>query len=88
MARRPAVTGSTPEERREKREERSRANRMNFTFERLRSAGNGREVLVVAANAVLAAGKDMTEEGRRKLAAAVLEAVQTVDVPENRKAKR
>lgn len=84
---RPAVKGTTPQERREKRAERSRVNRRNFIVERLRTAKNGREVLVTAANAVLAAGQDLTDEGRRKLATEVLEAIQRVDVRENRKPK-
>jgi tripartite-type tricarboxylate transporter receptor subunit TctC len=48
-------------------------------------ARHGREQLVVACNAALAAGKRITDDARRALAKAIAQAVEQADVPENRK---
>lgn len=87
MQRKPAVTGSTPDERAEAREVRRQHNRVEHVKRRVAQAKNGREVLVVACNAALAASLRLTDEARRRLAVEVLEAIQRVDIPQNRKAK-
>lgn len=84
MTGRPAITG-TVEERRVKRAQRRDTNRVQHVRDRFRQARNGREVLVVACNAALAASKRITDDARRALAKAIADAVVAVDVPANRR---
>jgi glutamate racemase len=79
----PAAVKGTPEQRRELRKQRRHANRINHVRTRAQQASNGRELLVVACNAALAAGKRMTDDARRALARAVADVVQAADVPAN-----
>jgi sugar phosphate isomerase/epimerase len=85
MARRP-ITG-TPQQRRAKREQRREENRVSHVRQRAAAARNGREVLVVACNAALAAGKRLTDDARRALARSIAELVEAADVPDNRRTR-
>jgi hypothetical protein len=84
MSTRPAITG-TPEERRDLRRQRRESNRVRHVTSRAQQARNGRELLVVACNAALAAGKRITDDARRDLAAGIARLVEQADVPANRK---
>jgi hypothetical protein len=87
MSRKPAVTGSTVAERRQAREQRRQHNRVTHVAARAKQARNGREQLVVACNAAMAAGKRITDDARKQLAATIIQAADKADVPENRKAQ-
>lgn len=86
--RKPAVKGSTPEERRTAREQRREHNRVSHITARAQQARNGRELLVVACNAAQAVGSRLTDTARRNLAAAIAKAVEQADTPANRKAQQ
>lgn len=49
------------------------------------AAWSGQELLNKACDRAKRVGHDMTETGRRVLAAAIIQAVEQVDTPENRK---
>lgn len=85
--RKPAVKGTTPEERREAKERRRQHNRLTHVADRVAQARNGRERLVVACNAALAASKRLTDDARRRLADEIVAAVDRFDTTENRKAQ-
>lgn len=84
---RPAITGP-PDQRRDLREQRREANRTGLVTARAQQARNGRERLVVACNAALAAGKRITDDAGQLLAKAIVDAVLAADVPANRKERQ
>lgn len=88
MAGKPPVTGSTPEQRRVAREARRAHNRAAHVTMRALRARNGRERLVAACNAALAAGKRMTDDGRQVLAYEISQAVERASNPQDGKETR
>lgn len=79
-------TRGTPEQRREQRQQVREANRVDFTRRRAHAAASGHQLVVVACNAALAASRRLTDPARRTLARTIAQAVEQLDVLNNRKA--
>jgi hypothetical protein len=85
MARKPAVKGTTQQERRDLRERRRAANRLEFVKARFKQAEDPQELVDVACAAAKSTSRRLTNEACVRLAAVISDAVTAEDVPANRR---
>lgn len=74
--RKPAVKGTTPEERAVVRAERSRINRMQYFCDKVDTARDEQELVNLVCQYMLAVGKDLTDEACEMLGADILRIVE------------
>jgi hypothetical protein len=89
MARKPAVKGTTQQERRDLRERRREANRINYATARAAEAKKAeddcRRLVVVVCNAALALAKRLNQDGRKRLVEGIGVAMDAANRPEFRR---
>jgi hypothetical protein len=80
------VKGSTRAERDAARAEVRRQRSLQFARQQgERAAWSGQELLYTACDRAQKVARDLTETGQRTLAAAIVQAVEQLDTPQNRK---